>query len=162
MQENVQQQGWRTYLYDAEQPYTPVASVTGKGESRQVWYYHTDVTGTPQEVTAADGTLVWAGYIRGLEKMRRTSATAGRTFTSRCGCRGSILTTRQGCITICSDIMHRSVDGSSVRIRLGWRGLNLYQYAPNPIRWIDPLGLAIWSINLILMRQGEPDLKMRV
>ncbi|ECV8259648.1 type IV secretion protein Rhs, partial [Salmonella enterica subsp. enterica serovar Typhimurium] len=65
LQENVQQQGWRTYLYDAEQPYTPVASVTGKGESRQVWYYHTDVTGTPQEVTAADGTLVWAGYIRG-------------------------------------------------------------------------------------------------
>ncbi|EAB5975334.1 type IV secretion protein Rhs, partial [Salmonella enterica subsp. enterica] len=50
LQENVQQQGWRTYLYDAEQPYTPVASVTGKGESRQVWYYHTDVTGTPQEV----------------------------------------------------------------------------------------------------------------
>ncbi|MBJ3457036.1 RHS repeat protein, partial [Salmonella enterica subsp. enterica serovar Agona] len=29
LQENVQQQGWRTYLYDAEQPYTPVASVTG-------------------------------------------------------------------------------------------------------------------------------------
>ncbi|EBW3386990.1 type IV secretion protein Rhs, partial [Salmonella enterica subsp. enterica serovar Typhimurium] len=28
LQENVQQQGWRTYLYDAEQPYTPVASVT--------------------------------------------------------------------------------------------------------------------------------------
>lgn len=26
---------------------------------------------------------------------------------------------------------------------MGWRGLNLYQYAPNPIRWIDPLGLAI-------------------
>ncbi|EJN8689145.1 RHS domain-containing protein [Salmonella enterica] len=23
-----------------------------------MWYYHTDVTGTPQEVTAADGTLV--------------------------------------------------------------------------------------------------------
>ncbi|EGX9918159.1 type IV secretion protein Rhs, partial [Salmonella enterica subsp. enterica serovar Typhimurium] len=38
LQENVQQQGWRTYLYDAEQPYTPVASVTGRGESRQVWY----------------------------------------------------------------------------------------------------------------------------
>ncbi|MBZ3661268.1 hypothetical protein JT306_12575 [Salmonella enterica subsp. enterica serovar Kentucky] len=35
------------------------------------------MTGTPQEVTAADGTLVWAGYIRGLERMRRTSATAG-------------------------------------------------------------------------------------
>ncbi|ECH7957302.1 type IV secretion protein Rhs, partial [Salmonella enterica subsp. enterica] len=26
---------------DAEQPYTPVACVTGRGEGRQVWYYHT-------------------------------------------------------------------------------------------------------------------------
>ncbi|WP_256593285.1 hypothetical protein, partial [Pseudomonas sp. GW704-F2] len=28
------------------------------------------------------------------------------------------------------------------RIRLAWRGgLNLYQFAPNPIEWVDPLGL---------------------
>lgn len=66
MQENVQQQGWRTYLYDAEQPYTPVASVTGRGESRQVWYYHTDVTGTPQEVTAADGNAGMGGVYQGV------------------------------------------------------------------------------------------------
>ncbi|MBC6527338.1 RHS repeat protein, partial [Escherichia marmotae] len=58
-------QGKRTYLYDAEQPYTPVAAVTGRGESRKIWYYHTDVTGTVQEVTASDGTLVWAGYQAG-------------------------------------------------------------------------------------------------
>ncbi|ECN0846290.1 type IV secretion protein Rhs, partial [Salmonella enterica subsp. enterica serovar Typhimurium] len=80
LQENVQQQGWRTYLYDAEQPYTPVASVTGKGESRQVWYYHTDVTGTPQEVTAADGTLVWAGYIRGFGENAADISNSGAYF----------------------------------------------------------------------------------
>ncbi|EQM61025.1 DUF6531 domain-containing protein, partial [Salmonella enterica] len=80
LQENVQQQGWRTYLYDAEQPYTPVASVTGRGESRQVWYYHTDVTGTPQEVTAADGTLVWAGYIRGFGENAADISNSGAYF----------------------------------------------------------------------------------
>ncbi|EAA0618942.1 TPA: hypothetical protein JQR05_004062 [Shigella flexneri] len=26
-----------------------------------MWYYYTDLTGTVQEVTASDGTLVWAG-----------------------------------------------------------------------------------------------------
>ncbi|MVZ47297.1 hypothetical protein GP890_22320 [Escherichia coli] len=26
-----------------------------------MWYYYTDLTGTVQEVTAPDGTLVWAG-----------------------------------------------------------------------------------------------------
>ncbi|ECO4190073.1 RHS repeat protein [Salmonella enterica] len=82
--------------------------------------YDYDEDGNLMRVTDAEGKR-WCGrgISGGLEKMRRTSATAGRTFTSRCGCRGSILTTRQGCITICSDIMHRSVDGSSVRIRLG-------------------------------------------
>ncbi|ECY3675320.1 RHS repeat protein, partial [Salmonella enterica subsp. enterica serovar Typhimurium] len=76
----MQQQGWRTYLYDAEQPYTPVASVTGRGESRQVWYYHTDVTGTPQEVTAADGTLVWAGYIKGFGENAADISNSGAYF----------------------------------------------------------------------------------
>ncbi|MDA8481414.1 RHS domain-containing protein, partial [Citrobacter sp. Awk 4] len=62
LQEKPSHQEKRTYLYDAEQPYTPVAAITGRGESRKIWYYHTDLTGTVQEVTTADGTLVWAGY----------------------------------------------------------------------------------------------------
>ncbi|WP_238158697.1 RHS repeat-associated core domain-containing protein, partial [Trabulsiella odontotermitis] len=32
-------------------------------------------------------------------------------------------------------------------------GLNLYQYAPNPIGWIDPLGL--WSFYQLLNSAGE-------
>ncbi|EAZ9183338.1 RHS repeat protein, partial [Salmonella enterica] len=80
LQENVQQQGWRTYLYDTEQPYTPVACVTGRGEGRQVWYYHTDVTGTPQEVTAADGTLVWAGYNKGFGENAADISNSGAYF----------------------------------------------------------------------------------
>ncbi len=110
-------QGKRTYLYDAEQPYTPVAAITGRGESRKIWYYHTDVTGTVQEVSAADGTLVWAGYQAGFGENRGDISNSGRTLNSRCDCRGSTLTKKRGCITICSDIMRRSVGGLSARIR---------------------------------------------
>ena len=45
LQEIPQQGERRTYLYDAEQLYTPVASVTGRKAHQEVWYYHTDPRG---------------------------------------------------------------------------------------------------------------------
>ncbi|EBS5767733.1 hypothetical protein DU226_19390 [Salmonella enterica subsp. enterica serovar Enteritidis] len=142
LQENVQQQGWRTYLYDAEQPYTPVASVTGKGESRQVWYYHTDVTGTPQEVTAADGTLVWAGYIRGFGENAADISNSGAYFHQPLRLPGQYFDDETGLhynlFRYYAPECGRFVSQDPIGLR---GGLNLYQYAPNPIRWIDPLGL---------------------
>lgn len=144
LQENVQQQGWRTYLYDAEQPYTPVASVTGKGESRQVWYYHTDVTGTPQEVTAADGTLVWAGYIRGFGENAADISNSGAYFHQPLRLPGQYFDDETGLhynlFRYYAPECGRFVSQDPIGLK---GGLNLYAYAPNPIRWIDPLGLAI-------------------
>ncbi|EAA8049753.1 hypothetical protein DOF42_07030 [Salmonella enterica] len=144
LQENVQQQGWRTYLYDAEQPYTPVASVTGRGESRQVWYYHTDVTGTPQEVTVADGTLVWAGYIRGFGENAADISNSGAYFHQPLRLPGQYFDDETGLhynlFRYYAPECGRFVSQDPIGLR---GGLNLYQYAPNPIRWIDPLGLAI-------------------
>ncbi|EDH2661196.1 hypothetical protein GC675_20515 [Salmonella enterica] len=150
LQENVQQQGWRTYLYDAEQPYTPVASVTGKGESRQVWYYHTDVTGTPQEVTAADGTLVWAGYIRGFGENAADISNSGAYFHQPLRLPGQYFDDETGLhynlFRYYAPECGRFVSQDPIGLK---GGINLYQYAPNPIRWIDPLGLdyTTWQIH---------------
>ncbi|HFJ3813202.1 TPA: RHS repeat-associated core domain-containing protein [Salmonella enterica] len=142
LQENVQQQGWRTYLYDAEQPYTPVASVTGRGESRQVWYYHTDVTGTPQEVTAADGTLVWAGYIRGFGENAADISNSGAYFHQPLRLPGQYFDDETGLhynlFRYYAPECGRFVSQDPIGLR---GGLNLYQYAPNPLKYIDPLGL---------------------
>ncbi|ENX6010837.1 RHS repeat-associated core domain-containing protein, partial [Salmonella enterica] len=148
LQENVQQQGWRTYLYDAEQPYTPVASVTGRGESRQVWYYHTDVTGTPQEVTAADGTLVWAGYIRGFGENAADISNSGAYFHQPLRLPGQYFDDETGLhynlFRYYAPECGRFVSQDPISIR---GGLNLYQYAPNSLTWIDPLGLAVDPIT---------------
>ncbi|EAA5569597.1 RHS repeat protein, partial [Salmonella enterica subsp. enterica] len=142
LQENVQQQGWRTYLYDAEQPYTPVASVTGRGESRQVWYYHTDVTGTPQEVTAADGTLVWAGYIRGFGENAADISNSGAYFHQPLRLPGQYFDDETGLhynlFRYYAPECGRFVSQDPIGLA---GGINLYQYAPNPLSWIDPLGL---------------------
>ncbi|CTT62394.1 Rhs core protein with extension [Escherichia coli] len=135
-------QGKRTYLYDAEQPYTPVAAITGRGESRKIWYYHTDLTGTVQEVTAPDGTLVWAGYQAGFGENRGDISNSGAYFEQPLRLPGQYFDEETGLhynlFRYYAPECGRFVSQDPIGLR---GGLNLYQYAPNPLSWIDPLGL---------------------
>ncbi|HCP1440097.1 TPA: RHS domain-containing protein, partial [Escherichia coli] len=155
-------QGKRTYLYDAEQPYTPVAAITGRGESRKIWYYHTDLTGTVQEVTAADGTLVWAGYQAGFGENRGDISNSGAYFEQPLRLPGQYYDEETGLhynlFRYYAPECGRFISQDPIGL-LG--GLNLYQYAPNPISWIDPLGLTVTftdSRGLTLDVSGYTDL----
>ena len=135
-------QGKRTYLYYAEQPYTPVAAVTGRGESRKIWYYHTDLTGTVQEVTASDGTLVWAGYQAGFGENRGDISNSGAYFEQPLRLPGQYFDEETGLhynlFRYYAPECGRFISQDPIGLR---GGLNLYAYAPNPLSWIDPLGL---------------------
>ncbi len=141
-------QGKRTYLYDAEQPYTPVAAVTGRGESRKIWYYHTDVTGTVQEVSAADGTLVWAGYQAGFGENRGDISNSGAYFEQPLRLPGQYFDEETGLhynlFRYYAPECGRFISQDPIGL-LG--GINLYQYAPNPLGWIDPLGLKCGEVK---------------
>ncbi|WP_261785029.1 RHS repeat-associated core domain-containing protein, partial [Escherichia marmotae] len=136
-------QGKRTYLYDAEQPYTPVAAVTGRGESRKIWYYHTDVTGTVQEVSAADGTLVWAGYQAGFGENRGDISNSGAYFEQPLRLPGQYYDEETGLhynlFRYYAPECGRFVSQDPIGLN---GGINLYAYVKNPLTWIDPLGLA--------------------
>ena len=136
-------QGKRTYLYDAEQPYTPVAAITGRGESQKIWYYHTDLTGTVQEVTAPDGTLVWAGYQAGFGKNRGDISNSGAYFEQALRLPGQYYDEETGLhynlFRYYAPECGRFISQDPISIR---GGLNLYRYAPNPITHIDPSGLS--------------------
>ncbi|HAH3059779.1 TPA: RHS repeat protein [Escherichia coli] len=135
-------QGKRTYLYDAEQPYTPVAAITGRGESQKIWYYHTDLTGTVQEVTAADGTLVWAGYQAGFGENRGNISNSGAYFEQPLRLPGQYFDEETGLhynlFRYYAPECGRFISQDPIGLR---GGLNLYAYAPNPLKYIDPLGL---------------------
>ncbi len=135
-------QGKRTYLYDAEQPYTPAAAITGRGESQKIWYYHTDLTGTVQEVTAADGTLVWAGYQAGFGESRGDISNSGAYFEQPLRLPGQYDDEETGLhynlFRYYAPECGRFVSQDPIGLA---GGINLYAYAPNPLSWIDPLGL---------------------
>ncbi|EEC0297189.1 RHS repeat protein, partial [Salmonella enterica subsp. enterica] len=126
----------------AEQPYTPVAAITGRGESRKIWYYHTDLTGTVQEVTAADGTLVWAGYQAGFGENRGDISNSGAYFEQPLRLPGQYFDEETGLhynlFRYYAPECGRFVSQDPIGLA---GGLNLYRYAPNPLTHIDPLGL---------------------
>ncbi len=120
----------------------PIAAITGRGESQKIWYYHTDLTGTVQEVTAPDGTLVWAGYQAGFGENRGDISNSGAYFEQPLRLPGQYYDEETGLhynlFRYYAPECGRFISQDPISIR---GGLNLYAYAPNTLSWADPLGL---------------------
>ena len=150
MQEQQHNGQCQTYIYDPDEAYSPLARVDHLADDKRgdMLWFSTDLNGAPLEVTDGYGELCWSGRYRSFgEVTRQTEGFCRRRdkppcITSRCVTPGSTLTARRGCTIIFSGITTRRLDVLRYRIRLDWRGINLYSYAPNPLSWIDPLGLS--------------------
>jgi RHS repeat-associated protein len=109
-----------------------------------VAYYHCDQIGTPQELSDADGVIAWSAYYRAWGDAKEVIGDAARKAGIRNALRfaGQYFDHETGL----HYNRHRYYDPQSGRfiskdpIRLAG-GTNLYQYAPNPVGWVDPLGL---------------------
>ncbi|MED0364458.1 RHS repeat-associated core domain-containing protein, partial [Escherichia marmotae] len=101
-----------------------------------------DVTGTVQEVSAADGTLVWAGYQAGFGENRGDISNSGAYFEQPLRLPGQYFDEETGLhynlFRYYAPECGRFVSQDPIGLA---GGLNQYAYAPNPLTWIDPLGL---------------------
>jgi RHS repeat-associated protein len=121
-------------------------------------YYHPDQVGFPYQLTNANGSSDWSAHhsawgttqdaasSRSIANVRPFDAQEhqplrfpGQYFDSETGLHYN---------------MHRYYDPDTGRFAMhdpiGLRGdINLYRYAPNPNRWIDPLGLQGGKLNLV-------------
>ncbi|MGI5575673.1 RHS repeat-associated core domain-containing protein, partial [Escherichia coli] len=104
-------------------------------------YFHTDVNGAPEEMTDSDGKIVWeTGYqVWGNTIQEKDHGGVEQNLRYQ----GQYLDRETGL----HYNLHRYYDPDVGRFMvtdpIGLRGgLNLYQYGPNPLSWIDPLGLS--------------------
>ncbi|EJT9341406.1 RHS domain-containing protein, partial [Salmonella enterica] len=115
----------------------------------------TDVTGTPQEVTAADGTLVWAGYIRGFGENAADISNSGAYFHQPLRLPGQYFDDETGLhynlFRYYAPECGRFVSQDPIGLN---GGINLYSYAPNPLSWIDPLGLDVSRVYHYTSKDG--------
>ncbi len=131
------------YIYRDQGSYEPLARVdkAGKEGPNRILYFHTDVNGAPEEMTDSDGKIVWeTGYqVWGNTIQEKDHGGVEQNLRYQ----GQYLDRETGL----HYNLHRYYDPDVGRFMvtdpIGLRGgLNLYQYAPNPQGWIDPLGLS--------------------
>ncbi|MEC9691168.1 RHS repeat-associated core domain-containing protein, partial [Escherichia marmotae] len=132
----------RLYIYSDQGSYEPLARVdkAGKEGPNRILYFHTDVNGAPEEMTDSDGKIVWeTGYqVWGNTIQEKDHGRVEQNLRYQ----GQYLDRETGL----HYNLHRYYDPDVGRFivtdPIGLRGgLNLYAYAPNPLGWIDPLGL---------------------
>ncbi|QEM82656.1 RHS repeat-associated core domain-containing protein [Halomonas binhaiensis] len=115
-----------------------------------LYYFQTDHLGTPLEVTDSDGQLAWVGHYRAWGKLEKANDGNNRQAATENPFRfqGQYHDPETGL----HYNRHRYYDPEIGRFTtqdpiglLG--GENLYQYAPNPTGWVDPLGLSKQCCN---------------
>lgn len=131
------------YLYPP-QGYVPVAKMEKReGKESKLYYYHTDHLGTPREMTSADGKCVWQARFHawGKEDMLNTGQEY-RQVSQPLRFQGQYYDEESGLHYNRYRYYDPDIGRFITQDPIGLRGgMMPYEYAPNPINWVDPLGL---------------------
>ncbi|QNQ22630.1 hypothetical protein HF650_01490 [Kosakonia sp. SMBL-WEM22] len=104
------------------------------------------LNGLPDSVTDSNGETVWRGASSAWGRSLRESTPVTRDTPQSLRFQGQYLDRETG-LHYNTFRYYDPAGGCYTQMDpIGLRGgLNLYQYAPNPLSWIDPLGLKCWS-----------------
>jgi RHS repeat-associated protein len=130
------------YVY-ADHGYDPLARVDGIGALQKVRYYHNDLNGLPEQLTESDGHTVWQARYRvwgnTAEEIREPYYIEEQNLRFQ----GQYLDRETGLHFNTFRFYDPDIGRFTTPDPIGLAGgINLYQYAPNPIGWVDPWG---WS-----------------
>lgn len=127
-----------SYIYESGESFVPLAQICGKGRGGQVYYYINDQLGTPQELVTANGDIVWSGIYRTYGNL----AVAAGDVEQRLRFQGQYYDEESGLhynrYRYYDPLAGRYLSQDPIGLE---GGLNGYAYVPNPLTWVDPLGL---------------------
>ena len=153
-----------TYIYDPNEAWSPLARVDHLRDqnSGEINWFNTDLNGAPLEVTDERGAVRWSGQYGSFGEVRHQSEgfsrLVNRTAMAHQPLRyaGQYADGETGLHYNLFRYYDPQVGRFIVQDPIGLNGgnLNLYNYAPNPLLWIDPMGLALSGVDF----SGSPSL----
>ena len=108
-------------------------------------WYQCDHLGTPMELTDQRGEIAWSATYQawGLAKEKRTDSATRENIRNPLRFQGQYFDTETGLHYNRYRYYDPQVGRFISKDPIGFAGgLNVYAYAPNPVGWVDPLGLA--------------------
>ncbi len=133
----------QTSLYLYAEGYEPIARVDGLGALQKVRYYHNDLNGLPEQLTESDGHTLWQARYKvwgnTLEEVREPYYIEEQNLRFQ----GQYLDREIGLHYNTFRFYDPDIGRFTTPDPIGLTGgINLYHYTPNPLGYIDPLGLA--------------------
>jgi RHS repeat-associated protein len=130
------------YLY-ADHSHEPLARVDGRGDHQKIRYYHNDLNGLPEHLTEPDGQIIWQARYQVWGNTVEETREAHFVEHQNLRFQGQYLDRETGLHYNTFRFYDPDVGRFTTPDPIGLAGgLNLYQYAPNPVGWVDPWG---WS-----------------
>ncbi len=145
-----------TYIYDPNEAWSPLARVDHLRDqsSGEIYWFNTDLNGAPLEVTDERGAVRWSGQYGSFGEVRHQSEGFSRLVNRTAMAHQPLRYAGQyadgetglhyNLFRYYDPQVGRFIVQDPIGLNGGW---NLYQYAPNPLGWIDPLGLCKTESN---------------
>ncbi|WP_218964660.1 RHS repeat-associated core domain-containing protein [Snodgrassella alvi] len=133
------------YIYTDQSSYEPLARIDKRGnDPEKVMYFHTDLNGCPEELTDENGKILWECSFQLWGK--RIHEIEHEPIEQNLRYQGQYLDRETGLHYNTFRYYDPDIGRFTQPDPIGLAGgLNLYQYAPNGLTWVDPLGLT--SVN---------------
>ncbi|PIT24497.1 hypothetical protein BGI37_09830 [Snodgrassella alvi] len=127
------------YLYRSEQLRTTGADRHRGNDPEKVMYFHTDLNGAPEELTDENGKILWECSFQLWGK--RIHEIEHESVEQKLRYQGQYLNRETGLHYNTFRYYDPDIGRFTQPDPIGLLGgLNLYQYAPNGLTWIDPWG----------------------
>lgn len=150
--QELRETGVSNYLYSPDDAYTPLARIdqalsedkVGTVGTGRIYHFHTDLVGTPLEVTDEAGELAWAGRYQAWGRVGRGEDQAiNAKIEQPLRFPGQYADENTGLHYNTFRYYDPDVGRFISQDPIGLMGgENLYAYAPNPTAWTDPWGWA--------------------
>ncbi len=129
-----------TYVYADQGSYEPLARIDGHSPA-QVFYFHTAPNGEPESLTDSDGTLRWQSHSSAWGRTKYEENQQDLDYSQNLRLQGQYLDRETGLHYNLFRYYDPDIGRFTQHDPIGLAGgINLYQYAPNPLGWVDPWG----------------------
>ncbi|WP_243855230.1 RHS repeat domain-containing protein [Pseudomonas putida] len=130
------------YVYATPDSYEPLARIDGSMGREVVQYFHTNLAGLPEQLTDANGNAIWRNDYEGWGKTRDEWHSPHQAREQNLRYQGQYVD-REISLHYNTFRFYDFTTGHFIQPDpIGLEGgLNSYAYGPNPLAWIDPLGL---------------------